>query len=261
MSVDSTLCPYPALPSPARVKLTVLPSCPCPYLPDRTETIRALYARDDMDPDMYHAFMDAGFRRSGRIVYQPVCRGCRACVPLRVIVSDHRPSKTDRRVLRRNEDVQLFISKPDATDEKYALYQAYQSQWHGRDLAGDARDDFEQFLYDSPVQSIEFSYRDQAGRLLAVGIADVSSRALSSVYFYFDPLARQRSLGVMGALREIDFCRQQGLPFYYLGYWVEGCRKMAYKAGYQPHELLLSTGEWMRRPATGDATEAIAGHR
>ena len=92
------------------------------------------------------------------------------------------------------------------------------------------------FLYDSPTETLEFTYRDAAGRLLAVGICDVSANSLSSVYFYFDPAAARRGLGTLGALREIEFCRQHAIPYYYLGFWIHDCPAMAYKANFRPHE-------------------------
>ncbi len=243
----------PPLPPPLAVRLSVLPPNPCPYLPDRLATLRA-FGAGQLGAETYHAFMDAGFRRSGRMVYQPVCDGCRACVPIRVPVARFEPDKTQRRCGRRNADLAVAASPPEATDEKYNLYRRYVTQWHdhsgdGGGEAGGESDDagrasFESFLYASPVSTLEFTYRGPGGRLLAVGIADVCAQSFSSVYFYFDPDHRGRSLGTFGATYEIGWARRQGIPYYYLGYWVGGCRKMAYKSNFHPYELLGSDGEW-----------------
>jgi arginine-tRNA-protein transferase len=200
-----------------------------------------------ISPSMYHAFMDAGFRRSGRLIYQPICKTCRKCRPLRVNVAQFHPNKSQRRCQRSNADLKLSVAAPRADDEAFALYQRYAADWHEHVTSAPARDEraaFESFLYDSPVDTLEFRYRDQDGVLLAVGICDVSNEALSSVYFFFDPDAAARSLGTYGALREIDFAAQKGISYYYLGYWIEACSAMTYKARFRPFELLQDDGRW-----------------
>jgi len=255
-------CPFPALPPPVNVVLTVCNPKPCPYLPQRMETLRAVYVKARCHPDTYHDFMQAGFRRSGRVLYQPVCRGCRQCTPVRVPVDRFQPSKSQRRCARRNADLRVEIGPPVLSDDKIQLYHRYQTERHGKpkiasektsdvsdttDGPADATvaEELRTFLYDSPVDTVEFSYFDRAERLLGVGIGDVSARSLSSVYFYYDPTAAHRSLGVFSALAEIGFCREREIPHYHLGFWVHGCAKMRYKTDFQPCELLLPTGEWV----------------
>lgn len=228
---------------------------PCSYLPGRPARTRGFYV-ERMGGDLYHAFMDAGFRRSGLVVYQPVCRGCRACLPIRVPVGGFRPSKSQRRCARRNADLLVTVGRPVATAEKYDLYRRYVTEWH-HSQADHSRKDFESFLYESPVETIEFCYRDTAGDLLAVGICDVCATSLSSVYFYHDPAERKRGLGVYGALKEIEFARRTGISYYYLGYWVEGCRTMQYKADYRPHEILHPDGVW--RPGSPETNPCESG--
>ncbi len=187
--------------------------------------------------------MNAGFRRSGKIVYQPVCLGCRACQPIRVPVSLFHPNKAQRRSRRRNRDLTVTSAVPKATDEKFELYRRYIRDWHGGSMDHD-RDGFERFLYESPVDSLEFCYRDPNGRLLAVGICDVGPESLSSVYFYFDPIDASRGLGTYGVLYEIEHAAKRNLPYYYLGYWVAQCGTMEYKATFRPNELLSHDQVW-----------------
>jgi arginyl-tRNA--protein-N-Asp/Glu arginylyltransferase len=246
---------YPAIPPPIEVHQAQLPNHVCPYLPGRTAGDRAIWA-GSIPADLYERFMDCGFRRSGKLLYQPACRGCRACQSLRVPVEQFVPSKSQRRCLRRNEDLQIAVGPPNCSEEKFALYRRYITDWHGRSDPEDASA-FESFLYDSPVETtIEFEYRDSASRLLAVGICDVCPACLSSVYFYFDPAERRRGLGTYGALREIEFAGQMKLPYYYLGYYVRGCGAMEYKASFRPSELLDPDGVW-RPHAQDSATEGL----
>jgi len=144
----------------------------------------------------------------------------------------------------------VSIGVPEPTAEKFELYGRYTTQWHGKSPGEEGQDlegrweTFESFLYDSPVDTLEFCYRDPTGRLLAVGICDVCPQSLSSVYFYFDPADARRGLGTFGAVYEIEFARAKGMPHYYLGYWVAGCAAMQYKSTFRPCEILDTDGEW-----------------
>lgn len=238
-------CPYPAWKVPINVRLTVLPEHRCTYLPDRVAQSRAFWA-ERIPPEIYHDLMNAGFRRSGKLIYQPVCRGCRECLPIRVPLAAFKPSKSQRRSAGKNADLAMSIGQPAPTDEKWEVYRRYLRQWHGGDA--DDRSGFEEFLYESPVDTLEFVYRDAADKLLAVGICDVSAQSLSSVYFYFDPSESRRALGTFGAMCELEFARNHGIPYYYLGYFVDGCPSMVYKRMYRSHEILHADNIWHGMP-------------
>jgi arginine-tRNA-protein transferase len=163
-----------------------------------------------------------------------------------VPVTEFRPDKSQRRCERRNSDLRVTHQRPCFSEEKFELYAKYVREWHGRH-EGEDESSFESFLYDSPLEStIEFEYRDEESRLLAVGICDQCPSALSSVYFYFDPEEKERGLGTFGAMREIRYAREARLPFYYLGYWVKACGSMEYKRNFRPNEILQTDGAWRR---------------
>jgi leucyl-tRNA---protein transferase len=202
------------LPPPLPIRLTTLPSHDCNYLPGQSATTRA-FRTNELPGDIYHQFMDAGFRRNGTVIYQPICADCHACVPIRVPVHQFKSTRSQRRCWARNQDLAISISAPELTDEKHALYARYMTQWHGHPAGSPDldRDTLQTFLYESPVETLEFSYRDPAGQLLGVGICDVCRHSLSSVYFYFDPDRQDRSLGTFSALTEIEFARQWEISF------------------------------------------------
>jgi arginine-tRNA-protein transferase len=77
-------------------------------------------------------------------------------------------------------------------------------------------------------------------------VCDRARESLSSVYFYFDPSESKRGLGTLGALREIQWAASNSIAYYYLGYWVESCGAMNYKASFDPHEILCSDGVWRK---------------
>ena len=234
---------YPAIPPPLKLSLAELPEHACPYLPGRTAMDRAIWA-GSMPPEIYEQFMNAGFRRSGKLLYQPACRGCRACLSIRVPVGAFRPDKSQRRCARRNADLHVTEGPPQCSEEKFELYCKYLREWHHREKVDD-RAAFKSFLYDSPLEStLEFEYRNENGRLLAVGICDLCPSVLSSVYLYFDPAESRRGLGTLAVLHEIEFARERGLMHYYLGFWIEACGAMAYKRSFVPNEVLHPDGIW-----------------
>jgi arginine-tRNA-protein transferase len=225
-------------------RLTPDPLRPGTYLPDRLARDRAFLA-DHLSPATYHDLMDRGFRRSGRVFYAMDCPGCAACVPIRVPVATFRATKSQRRAQRRNVDVVVTAQKPECSDETHALYQKYLRHQHPDPNRDDSRDTFANWLYADVVDTYEVQYR-VGDRLVAVSILDVCTRSVSAVYHFFDPDEGDRSLGVFSVLAEIEWTAQLGVPHYYLGYWIEGCATMHYKANYGPHEV-LGDGVWRTR--------------
>lgn len=209
--------------------------------------MRGLWA-DQIDPTTLEAFLESGFRRSGKILYQPVCSRCRACQPLRIEVRRFVASRSQRRILGRNSDLAVSVGPPQLSKEKLRLYQKYVAHQHPG--SGPVTwEDLDRFLYNSPCPTtLELTYRDPSGQLLGVGICDVGPTLLSSVYFYWEPLARRRSLGVFSALMELEYAAKAGLSWYHLGYWVENSSTMSYKAELGDFQLLAGDGRWHPYP-------------
>ena len=224
-------------------RLARTPLRPCPYLPLLQAREQAFLA-DSLDPELYHDLMDRGFRRSGEMFYAADCPGCRRCVPIRVPVAEFAPSRSQRRVLRKNADVQVAVRAPTFTRATWDLYRSYVRHQHPTRPTDETEDDFRGSLYARVVDTREVVY-SLGGQVVAISLVDVCGRSVSAVYHFYDPAFAARSLGVFSVLAEIEWARQAGVPHYYLGYWVEGSRTMHYKANYRPHELLRD-GVWRR---------------
>lgn len=216
---------------------------PCPYLPQRRSRNEAYFV-ERLDGALYERLLARGFRRSGHVVYRPRCRGCRECRQLRVPVETFVPSRSMRRVARTNADVRMEVDDPAPSDEKYCLFRDYLAFQHDGTMSAEYTA-FIEFLYDSPIASREFSYYI-GGRLVGVSIADRLPKGLSSVYMYFDPKYARRSLGTLSVLREIEWCRENDMPYYFLGFHVAGSRTMDYKARFRPFEILVADDRWIR---------------
>jgi arginine-tRNA-protein transferase len=218
------------------------PSFPCAYLPGR-EARQVLIAIEQPPPGTYHALMDLNFRRLGRVFYRPECQGCQECRMIRVPVAGFRPSRAQRRCWARNADLAVSVERPAPTPEKHELYQRYLEARHEGQMDG-SREEFDGFLYSSCLETVEIVYRLE-GRVVAVGIADTEPQAWSAVYCYFDASLDRRALGVFNVLWLIEECRRRGVPHLYLGFYVQDCARMNYKAGYRPHEILQGGVGWV----------------
>ena len=228
-----------------RSRLQPGPEHRCPYLPGQLARNLA-FSASSVPPGIYHGLMDLNFRRSGSIFYRPVCRHCQQCRALRLSVDAFRPNRTQRRCWRRNQDITVEVQVPRATEEKHQLYRDYLTRCHDGEM-DDSWDGFTDFLYHSPLETIEVVYR-LGGRPVAAGILDVEPETASTVYCYFDPELRRRSLGTFNVLWTIDYCRRRRFEHLYLGYFIRDCGKMSYKANFRPCEALEADGTWQRCP-------------
>jgi len=223
---------------------------PCGYLPGRESTSVVADPECAIGGELYGLLLDRGFRRSGRIVYRPQCVGCDACVPVRVPVARFSPSRSQRRVWRANQAVAVATRQPRFHEAHYQLFRRYQREQHGDTMAigegdEDPRAGYTRFLVQSTVDTLFHEYWI-GERLAGVGVVDRLPRGLSTVYFFYDPEVRRRSLGTYSVLWEITETRRLGLPYYYLGYWIRESRKMDYKVRFQPLEYWVA-GRWQER--------------
>lgn len=221
---------------------------PCPYLPGRRER-KVFTALDGSEAEPLHdALTHAGFRRSQNIAYRPSCEHCEACISVRVPVERFVFSRRWRRVLMRNADLSRTLRPAEATQEQFQLLRRYLASRHAEGgMADMTMPDYAAMVGETAVRTHIVEYRHtggrKAGQLAAAALVDVLRDGLSLVYSYFEPDDAKRSLGAYTILDHIQQSRAAGFGYVYLGYWIPGSDKMAYKADFKPLEVLAG-GLW-----------------
>ena len=229
---------------------------PCPYLPGRQERKVFTHLVGPSSGALHDLLTQGGFRRSQGIAYRPACDSCMACVSVRVCTDAFRPTSSMRRTARANDDLIGRFRPAQATSEQYSLFRRYLDSRHAEGgMAHMSVLDYALMVEDSHVESGVVEYRRRGpdslvsgrdeGDIIACTLTDVLSDGLSMVYSFFEPEEAHRSLGTFMILEHIWRAKKLGKPYVYLGYWVDGSPKMAYKARFKPQERLSPRG-WVR---------------
>lgn len=227
---------------------------PCPYLPGRSERKVFTELRGESADELNEALGRIGFRRSQTVAYRPSCLDCQACVSVRVVAKEFKASSSQKRTLKTNDDLITSECRPWATEEQYELLRKYLAARHpGGGMAEMDESDFADMVEHTPVSSYVVEYREpgvgaEPGRLVGACLTDVQGDGLSMIYSFYDPEIEDRAgLGNYIILDHIRRAAESGLPYVYLGYWVEGSDRMQYKVRYRPLER-LTRGGWERMP-------------
>ncbi|WP_309605164.1 arginyltransferase [Phenylobacterium sp.] len=234
---------------------------PCPYLPERFE--RKVFAHLPLSDGatVNDSLTQVGFRRSQNIAYRPACEACTACVSARLPVADYVFSRSERKVIARNEDLERHLVEAEATMEQFDLLRRYLTARHADGgMAEMTWPDYVAMVEDTAVRTHIIEYRARSadggpGDLIACVLVDLMSDGLSLVYSFYDPTQSRRSPGSFIILDHVIQAGLTNLPYVYLGYWVRGSDKMAYKVRFSPIELLRPEG-WTL--VVGGAAKAAA---
>ena len=225
---------------------------PCPYLPGRQERKVFTELAGAHASELNDALSRIGFRRSQNVAYRPSCLDCRACVSVRVVADEFRPSGSQKRTLKSFSDLEVTECRPWATAEQFELLRHYLAHRHpGGGMAAMDETDFADMVEHTAVSSFVIEYREPStggrpGRLVAACLTDRQGDGLSMIYSFYDPEIEGRSgLGNFVILDHIRRAVRAGLPFVYLGYWVAGSERMQYKVRFRPLERLSPEG-WRR---------------
>ncbi|WP_425408433.1 arginyltransferase [Hyphococcus sp.] len=228
---------------------------PCPYLKGRRERKIFSYLSGETASATNSLLTRRGFRRSQNLIYLPACEACSACVPVRIVVDEFDISRSRKRTIAKNADVIRRLRAPSATSEQFSMLRAYLDTRHSDGGMADMTVlDYASMVEETSVDTviIEYLVRDRHSReerLIAAALTDRLTDGLSMVYSFFEPEESARGLGRYMILDHVSFAQELGLPYVYLGYWVNGSGKMDYKKQFQPLETLGTRG-WSRMGAS-----------
>lgn len=201
----------------------------------------------EMSPREYRSRLEAGWRRFGCSLFEPRCPQCQACQSLRVDVKKFQPNRSQRRAWIANSDVELRVGEPSVSVDKLDLYDRFHEFQVGNkgwpEHAPKEEDSYVESFVVNPIPTLEMCYFLN-GRLVGTGYVDSLPGAMSAIYFFYAPEERHRSLGTFNVLNILDQARRQGIPYLYLGYFVEGCRSLEYKANFLPNQVVDGVGVW-----------------
>ncbi len=212
----------------------------CSYLPQQRSKMvyRLAYS---LSETRYESLLSRGWRRFGRTLFRPNCSVCRACQSLRISIPDFLPSKSQRRTRNQNQDIEVTVTSPSVTREHLSLYNRYHEDMHIRrqwPLKKITRAEYyDSFLDGEYSFSREFQYRHH-GKLVGLGLVDMTPSAMSSIYFIHDPEYRQAALGTWSVMCEIAEGQRTGRQWLYMGYYIQDCPSMNYKNRFTPHQFL-----------------------
>ncbi len=244
---------------PLAMRLSMQSSCP--YIEGQTEQRIAVDISND--PQCHDGLATAGFRRVENWVYRPACPQCNACLPWRVCVRDFTPSRNMARIIKKNSDLYRHISDPKPSDDHYRLFKNYVTSRHDDgQMAQMDQCDFVSMISNSPIETVLISYHNAENTLVGALLADLQSDGISAVYSFFDPTLANRSLGTFMVLDLLTIASDSKLDWLYLGYFVEGSRKMGYKARFGPAEI-FKDGRWQtaRKVQVDSANMKISSNR
>ena len=220
---------------------------PCPYLEGRMERKLFTALQGENATELNDSLSSQGFRRSQNVLYRPSCADCASCLSARIDVNAFRPSKSQRRIAKRNQGLLRRATSPWATEEQYELFRHYLDSRHADGGMADMDVfEFAAMIEETPIRSRVVEYCDpEDTSLIGVCLTDVLSDGVSMVYSFYTPDRPRDGLGNYIILDHIEIARAAGLPYVYLGYWVPGSQKMGYKARFSGLEIYLG-GKWQK---------------
>jgi len=222
----------------------------CGYLPNKLAQSLIASPQHLIDANIYSGLITQGFRRSGKFAYRPHCENCRACIAVRLILSEFNPSRSQKRAYKQHSDLTAQIFPLHFNQQHFELYESYQSLRHLDETASetsatakDEAEQYRQFLCQSNVESLMIEFKDANNQVKIVSVVDIVKDGISAVYTFYDAAEAKASFGTYSIMWLAEWTKNLNLPYLYLGYWIKDSQKMAYKQQFKPQQKLID-GEW-----------------
>jgi leucyl-tRNA---protein transferase len=225
---------------------------PCGYIAKNLAQSLIATPHHLVDADVYSELISQGFRRSGKFAYRPHCENCNKCVPVRIVLDQFKPNRSQKRAYKQHPDLKVSILPLEYNQSHFELYNQYQTIRHVSDEelktgkeANDA-EQYRQFLCSSNVESLMIEFQNNRGEVKIVCVVDLVRDGVSAVYTFYDATEQKASYGTYAIMWLANWTKTLNLPYLYLGYWIEESRKMAYKESFNVQEKFID-GEWISK--------------
>ena len=222
----------------------------CGYLPNRQAQSLIASPQRLIDANVYNGLIAQGFRRSGKFAYRPHCESCQECIAVRVVLNEFAPKRYQKRAFKQHEHLSARLMPVGFHQSHFELYASYQALRHTEPAINnltpqtDDAEQYRQFLCQSNIESLMIEFRDANNELKIVSVVDVVEDGVSAVYTFYNALDTKCSYGTFAIMWLSEWTKSLNLPYLYLGYWIKGSQKMAYKQQFSPQEK-LTDGEWI----------------
>jgi arginyl-tRNA--protein-N-Asp/Glu arginylyltransferase len=222
---------------------------PCGYIANNLAQSLIATPHHLVDAAVYSELINQGFRRSGKFTYRPHCENCNKCIPVRMVLNQFTPTRSQKRAYKQHADLTANILPLDYHPKHAELYMKYQSLRHvSEDTFKESKDSdeteqYRQFLCNSHVESLLIEFKDAQEQVKIVSVIDVVSDGVSAVYTFYDA-TEKASYGTYAIMWLANWIKSLNLPYLYLGYWIQDSQKMAYKEKFNVQERLID-GEWV----------------
>ena len=215
---------------------------PCSYFDDKVCDIQYKYM-EQCSLIEQQEMLERGWRRFGNMHFVPVCKACTMCTTIRIDVAKFKFSKSQKRILNKNKDTQVYIQKPTVTHEHIDLFNKYHKQMETKKQWNENIIDVQEYHNSYVNGAHEFGkellyFRDD--KLVAVALCDILPSGMSAIYCYYDHDYEDLSLGKFSILAQMSIAKQAKVPYLYLGYWIKDHLSMGYKEEYKPFEVLVN---------------------
>jgi len=233
-----------------KLQFYVTTSYPCGYIDKHLAQSLIASPHHMVDHNIYSELINQGFRRSGKYTYRPHCEHCNKCIPVRIVLDQFTPTRSQKRAYKQHGDLVATVIPLGFHQDHFELYSSYQALRHSPDNAfeqksdADEEDQYKQFLCQSNVNSQMVEFRDQNNQLKIVSVIDQIDEGYSAVYTFFNALEQKSSFGTYAIMWLIEWTKQHNFPYVYLGYWIAESKKMTYKEKFNLQEKFID-GEWV----------------
>jgi len=209
----------------------------CGYFKDQKSLFEE-YLLEDMSEVEFEYLLAHGMRHFGDYYFRPRCLDCYQCIPIRVRSEEFKVTRRQKRALKSCDNVRVKIGEPRYADEKFDLYIRHKKKFCA--LQDDVEDEqnFRLSFYVNTNFGIEFEYYLDE-KLVGIALGDHTSNTFSAIYTFYDISDSKLSLGTFSILKQLEFCRQRGVKFFYLGYYIGDNHSLKYKGDFRPNEIYI----------------------